>query len=115
MKIKIVPWLSVLVFGIMVSAASAQVRHVDIPTSNLTTHASRTEGEGPYYVLTVALPTEIRVVRQAWLELRAAARDVALRWSGPEMARRLLYLYRRLVATEPRQATANKARSLPGT
>jgi len=45
----------------------------------------------------------------------AAAKDVALRWSGPEMARRLLYLYCRLVATKPRQAAASKARSLPGT
>ena len=45
----------------------------------------------------------------------AAARDVALRWSGPEMARRLLYLYCRLVATEPPQVAASEARSLPGT
>jgi len=45
----------------------------------------------------------------------AAARDVALRWSGPEMARRLLYLYCRLVATEPPPVAENEAQSLPGT
>jgi 1,2-diacylglycerol 3-alpha-glucosyltransferase len=45
----------------------------------------------------------------------AAANDVALRWSGPEMARRLLYLYRRLVATEPRRAGQSHAPGLPGT
>jgi hypothetical protein len=70
MKFMIAPWLAVLVFG-MVSGASAQVRHVDIPNSNLTAHAARTEGEGPYYVLALTLPAEIRVARQAWLELRA--------------------------------------------
>lgn len=46
---------------------------------------------------------------------RAAARDIAMRWSGPEMARRLLYLYCRLVATKPQQVDADEARSLPGT
>jgi glycosyltransferase involved in cell wall biosynthesis len=44
-----------------------------------------------------------------------AARDVAQRWSGPEMARRLLYLYCRLVATERRHDGEIEARSLPGT
>lgn len=46
---------------------------------------------------------------------RAAAGDVAQRWSGPEMARRLVHLYRRLVATEPRRAARDQAPSLPGT
>jgi glycosyltransferase involved in cell wall biosynthesis len=46
---------------------------------------------------------------------RAGASDIALRWSGPEMARRLLYLYCRLVATKPPQLPASKPRSLPGT
>jgi glycosyltransferase involved in cell wall biosynthesis len=45
----------------------------------------------------------------------AAARDVAQRWSGPEMARRLSNLYCRLVAAMPRRPAENKARSLPGT
>jgi hypothetical protein len=53
------------------SSASAQVRHVDIPAVNLTTHASRTLGEGPYYVLSITPPEELRAARQAWLELRS--------------------------------------------
>jgi glycosyltransferase involved in cell wall biosynthesis len=50
------------------------------------------------------------------LELgRAAAADVARRWSGPEMARRLLYLYRRVVAPKPPADRHSDAGSLPGT
>ena len=45
----------------------------------------------------------------------AGALDVARRWSGPEMARRLLYLYQKVVATKPRSNNGNEARRLPGT
>jgi hypothetical protein len=55
----------------MVSSSNAQVRHVDVPATNLTIHESRTEGEGPYYVLLITPPEDLRAARQAWLELRA--------------------------------------------
>jgi 1,2-diacylglycerol 3-alpha-glucosyltransferase len=45
----------------------------------------------------------------------AAARDVAARWSGPEMARRLLDLYERVMALPLSQDGDSQGRSLPGT
>jgi hypothetical protein len=62
--------IAVLLFVTLVSPASAQVRHVDIPSSNLKFYRPPA-GQGPYYVLTITLPGEIQSVRQAWLELRA--------------------------------------------